>query len=36
MSKEQKRKLLFNIPTNNVVTMPVLGHWNNDTGCRVD
>lgn len=37
LSKSEKREKLFFISSNDkVVPMPINGHWNNDSGCRLD
>lgn len=38
LSKSEKREKLFFMShsKNNVVLMPLNGHWNNDSGCRLD
>lgn len=35
MKKQVKKKILFNIPSdnNNIYMQQVIGHWNNDSGC---
>lgn len=34
MKKQIKKKILFNIPSdNNTYMQQVIGHWNNDSGC---
>lgn len=37
LSKLEKReKLFFMSHDNKIVPMPLNGHWNNDSGCRLD
>lgn len=37
LSKEAKReKLFFESKEGKVVMVPINGHWNNDSGCRLD
>jgi len=36
MTKDQKREILFNktaMKKKNKVTVTLMGHWNNDSGC---
>lgn len=36
LSKSEKREKLFFMSKDKVVSMPLNGHWNNDSGCRLD
>ena len=36
LSKSEKRDKLFFRSKGKIVSMPVNGHWNNDSGCRLD
>lgn len=35
MTKAEKKAILFGVVTENK-QLPLMAHWNNDSGCRLD